>query len=399
MNSVSPVLGTAALSRAIAPAGDTSFSVECSRWFAPDNDGAEQLLAEAVIPEWEALALKTHAVPFLRPAYVSAWWRAFSVAGSRLVLWQARRHGRLVALLPMMQTGNTLRTATNYHTPQTGIIADSDEAAAALLHALLQNANVAQVVLAGLDTLSRDPAICRQAVRDAGHRLLALPHERATYVTTQQGWQAYGKKLGKEFRAEIRRTRRRLEEQGTLTVEFGNGDSQLDARLEEALAVEAAGWKQRNGTSIQSSPREARFYRDLAHWAARENMLRLCFLRLDGNVIAMMFAFENQQQWHLLKTGYDEAYARFSAGKLMLHDCLQHCFETGMQRIEIHGDAAPHKMRWRPNSRVLERLHIFPPTLAGRFAWARVALRPALKALLIRCHLLRAPPPIPDADN
>lgn len=394
MNTMSAIASVdAAEVRAVA-----GYVIECSTAFTADASGADALLQSPLCAEWEALAHHNRSLPFLRPQFVAAWWRAFATPGSQLVIWQARLLGRLAAVLPMMQQGNTLRTATNYHTPQSGILADNVTAATALLHALLKTSGASQVVLCGFDTLSPDPALVREAARAAGHRVIALTHERATYVTTQQGWEAYGKKLGKAFRGDIRRLRNNLQQLGELTLEFGaEHEPALAGRVDEALAIEAAGWKQRNGTAILTSPREARFYHELARWADSEGMLRLCFLRLDGRPLAMLYAFRNGDFWHLLKTGYDENYARYSAGKLLLHEILHHCFDTGVERIEIHGDTAAHKLRWRPQSRVLERLHIFPRNPAGTLAWLRVALRPWLKRLLISLHVL--PPPAPDPLN
>ena len=65
-------------------------------------------------------------------------------------------------------------------------------------------------------------------------------------------------------------------------------------------------------------------------------------------------------------------------GKVLQYECIRHCFDTGMRRIEFCGDRDAHKMRWSPQCRTLERVCLFPPSLPGRLARLRAAARPVL---------------------
>jgi CelD/BcsL family acetyltransferase involved in cellulose biosynthesis len=362
--------------------------VDRTHWYAASNSEVQRLLDAPLTVEWEALSRRSAALLFLRPQWVIAWWRAFAEEGDKLALWYVRSNGRLSGILPMMLRRGKLRSAMNYHTPSSGILAENDASAQALVHAVLVDGDASEVVLAGLDSTGPDPGVCRSAALAAGQRVLVLPHERACYIDTRDGWNAYSKKLGKEFRAEIRRYRRRLEERGAVTFEINKGEQNLPALLDTAFAIEAAGWKQRSGTAIRSEPRVERFYAEIARWAAAEDMLRLCFLRVDGIPVAMLLALEYRGKWHLLKTGYDEQYHRSSPGTLLLHDIIQHCYDHDIARIELHGDAQVHKRRWRPDSRLVQRFHLFPATVPGHIAWAHRGMRPWLKSLAIRLKLL-----------
>src|ERR1019366_9237904 len=58
--------------------------------------------------------------------------------------------------------------------------------------------------------------------------------------------------------------RRRLEELGRVALDVEHDIAHLD----EALAVESLGWKRTAGTAILSAPQTARFYTEVARWAA-----------------------------------------------------------------------------------------------------------------------------------
>jgi CelD/BcsL family acetyltransferase involved in cellulose biosynthesis len=373
--------------RTVNSIADIQLLVARTDWVASGDSDIQALLDAPLTAEWDALARRTAALPFVRPQWVLAWWRAFAESDSKLALWYVRSNGRLAAVLPVMLHRGKLQSATNYHTPQSGVLAENDAAAQALVRSLLVDGGATEVVLAGLDSLGPDPAVCRNAALDAKHRTLVLPHERACFLDLRDDWTAYGKKLGKEFRAEMRRYRRRLEDIGKVEFDISTGGPDLPQLLDTAFAIEAAGWKMRNGTAIRAEPRVERFYADIARWAAAEDMLRLCFLRVGGRAVAMLLALEYRGKWHLLKTGYDERYQRSSPGTLLLHDIIHHCYESGVARIELHGDAQMHKRRWRPDSRVLQRFHMFPASLPGRVAWLRAGVRPWLKSLAVKLNL------------
>src|SRR3954447_2558201 len=89
---------------------------------------------DAVAPiasEWDELATRLGAAPFLRPGWVEAWAEAFSPGG--LTLFAARRGSELVGVLPLHRAaGRVLAGAANAHSPLGGSLADGTSAAGAL---------------------------------------------------------------------------------------------------------------------------------------------------------------------------------------------------------------------------------------------------------------------------
>src|SRR3954453_8579953 len=77
---------------------------------------------EPVAPEWDGLATRACAPPFLRPGWFQAWWNAFG--RGRLEILTSRRGGTLVAVAPVYRHWGTLLAVANVHSPSYSFLAD-----------------------------------------------------------------------------------------------------------------------------------------------------------------------------------------------------------------------------------------------------------------------------------
>ena len=100
------------------------------------------------------------------------------------------------------------------------------------------------------------------------------------------------------------------------------GGPDLERDLNAFLHVEASGWKARRGTAIVANPRTDRLYRSFATRAAARGQLRLALPRDLGCVVG--------DTGFLLKTGFDESYARLSPGLMLRGEVLRTCVEEGL---------------------------------------------------------------------
>lgn len=338
------------------------------------------LFPEPLAREWDELATRMEAVPFIRPAWVAAWWRAFG--SGRLEIRTLRRDGRLAAVMPVVHRLGSLKSATNYHTPCSDLLAE-DRTAASELGATLFTGKPLRVSITSLDSLSTSFKACRQEAEKAGYKVVVRPFQRSPYLDVKGDWNEYESRLSRSLAADLRRSLRRLGRHGKVTVKIANGRDRLEDLLREAFDVEAAGWKGMGGTAIKSLPKTRRFYTDVARWAAVQGMLRLFFLRLDRRILAMFYGLEERGICHLLKGGYVPAYRRFSPGKLLMRAVVTHCFATGLSRLELHGDADPYKLGWTSAVHERKRFEAFSPSPAGRLAWAALTYgRPAVMHVL-----------------
>lgn len=319
---------------------------------------------DAIAPlaaEWEALAKWAGAPPFARPGWFSAWWHAF--ASGDLMVVTVTRAGRLVGVLPLRRRAGVLASPTNAHTPAFDLLA-SDPSAVSELIAWTHAQRPRRVQLDYVDAV--DPAVSelyRSASR-SGHRVVRTVVQRSPYAVLVPG-EDVDRRLGSKAARNLRRNRRRLEELGRVELQLEAAPGRLDRLLEEGFRVEGSGWKAERGTAIASSPATRRFYTDIALWARTTGLLRLAFLRLDGNAIAFALALQDGTAFYLLKGGYDPAYRRFAPGKLLFRSLMEEAVESGAQRFEFLGAEEPWKLEWTQECHERILVRSYAPTVLG----------------------------------
>lgn len=321
---------------------------------------------EALSPEWDALAERLQAPPFLRPGWIAAWWRAFG--RGRLEIRTERRpeDGGLAALLPVTRARGACASPTNWHTPEFGLLAESTVAARRLCAALLAE----RPRRLSLGFLAPDQAeLVRAEAVARGQRVIQRTMQSSPYVPVEGDWESYRRRLSKGFRDDLVRTRRRLAERGAVTFEVSE-TCEHEELLEEGLAVEASGWKGARGSAIRSSPSDRLFYAEIARWAAARGWLRLAFLRLDGRALAFDLCLELAGVHYLLKTGYDPAFRELGPGRLLREEMLARAFRERLRSYELLGDAEPWKLRWTSATRPRELVQAFRPSPLGFLDWS-----------------------------
>ena len=323
---------------------------------------APHVLDDELRAEWDELADRVGAPPFLRAGWLEAWERAFG--GGELRAFAARREGRLAGLLAVRAHRGAVTSPTDWQTPMFGPVAEDREAAAELAGALVAAARRR----ADLWFLSPDaPGLdeCVAAAGEAGFRRIVRTIARAPYVPVDGSFEEYMTGLDRKFRKEIGRLWRRLEERGETRVTYEDGSERLDDLLSEGFQLEGSGWKTEAGTAILSAPAVERFYREVARWAADRGWLRLAFLRLDGRALAFDMCLEHGGAFYVLKGGFDVEERKAGPGTLLTHDGIRRAFDAGLDSYELLGQADDYKRSWTGLTRERVRFQAFPRRPAG----------------------------------
>jgi CelD/BcsL family acetyltransferase involved in cellulose biosynthesis len=333
--------------------------------------------------EWDALADRCGAAPFLRPGWFEPWLRAFAPGGRPLLL-AAREGGVLRGVLALVRTRAAVSGAANWHSPVYGALADGPDTLGVLAQGLLSEP-AARTDLTMLE--AGDPLVAELRTLSAagGRGLIERTVQCEPYVDVAGSFDAYAASLARKQRKEIGRLRRRLEAEGEVSVQFEDGTERLDELLAEGLAIEGSGWKSELGTAILSSAETRRFYTDVARWAAARGWLRLAFLRLDGRPLAFDLCIEAEGAAYVLKGGFDQEYRRFGPGVLLTYESLARAFESDLATYEFLGGTAAYKLAWTDRTRDRARLQVFsrsPLGVAQLVAWRH--MRPLVKRVAAR---------------
>jgi hypothetical protein len=183
-------------------------------------------------------------------------------------------------------------------------------------------------------------------------------------------WAEYTAGLRTKLKSNINRRRRLAEKEGTVEFAVIRRPESLEALLTEIFAVEYNSWKGAEGTAIQCSDSTESLYRGAARWGMAEDRLYLFTLRFDGRMVAFDFCLAADNSIFLLKTGYDESFAKFSPGILLRYEALRHLFEnTGFEMFDFLGPWYEWKKEWTNTGNTYTSFEIYPPTPAGWIAY------------------------------
>lgn len=317
----------------------------------------------ALGPEWRQLTAEANLEhPFLTHEWACTWWECFG-GDKQLYLVTVRQGDKLVALAPMMISllpvyGLKLRQLAlihNEHTPRLDLlVADGYDMAQDVIFAHLFGEAPTWDVLRLCQIPERSPTLQRvtEHARQAGCLAGMWLSSVSPYLTIGGDWNDYCAGLRKSHRQNMQRRWKRLSEKGLVRMEtISNGGTSLQAALDDALHLEAAGWKGKAGTAIDCHPDVRRFYRQLAGVAADRGWLRLNFLTVNGKRIACQYLLEFRHRLFLLKPGYDPAYAVYSPGTLLANMAIQEAFESGIREWDFLGDDEPAKREWTKEAR------------------------------------------------
>ena len=220
------------------------------------------------------------------------------------------------------------------------------------------------------------PALVSRARRHG--TVLRAPVPGSPVIRLSKGWREPESMLNPRRRSDLRRMRRKAEQSGEVAFQsLAPTAVEAEPALDAAIEVEARNWKARSGTALSQNRQQAAFYRCYCRLAAAEGFLRVCFLRIDGDIIAMQIAVECDGAFWLLKIGYDERFAFCSPGNLLMLESVRHAAGRGLRSFEFLGKAASWTRMWTEEERPNTRLRYYPHNRLGYAALADDAITAA----------------------
>ena len=214
--------------------------------------------------------------------------------------------------------------------------------------------------------------------------VLVQPLPGLSFISLDETWREPEQRFNTGRKAELRRRRKKAQAHGDIAVEIINPDPRnVDALLDEVIAVEGSGWKGETGTSIASNKNALTFFRIYARLASEAGIFRLCFFRIDGKAAAVTIGVECDGAFWQYKVGYDEAFKNCSPGTLLLIATVRHAANAGLSRYEFLGHA-PWMKEWTTDEHPLVRFNYYPYNFAGAAAFVSDGLNVATRKMKSR---------------
>ncbi len=236
----------------------------------------------------------------------------------------------------------------------------------------LANAVVTRKLPARFGHFRADSAFVGALIKASRGAALVLATEMngAPYIRFDETWREPETKLKSRRRSDLRRRLKKAEAHGAIAFEMlAPKPHEVDALIEEAIAVEANSWKGRSGTALAHDRTQQAFFRNYARLASEAGILRLAFMRVDGKAAAMQIAALCDNAFWGFKSGYDETYREFSPGMILFLEVVRYAANAGVATHEFLGKPAPWTQEWTTDHRPVVRLRFYPFNPAGAAAF------------------------------
>lgn len=162
-----------------------------------------------------------------------------------------------------------------------------------------------------LKSVAFDRNLPLHSVQKAERPILQSPLDGEAYLRES---------LGSHHRRDVGRLKRRLEEMGALEHRVARSQQDVLRDMEVFLTMEAAGWKGDQRSAMAVDRYRAAFAREAIYKLAAEDRVRIHTFSAGDAALASMVVFVDAGIAYTWKTTFDERFAKFSPGKLLLSE-------------------------------------------------------------------------------
>jgi len=386
--------------------GNKSDSIKVTGWEAVNEyntgDGSYRISTiedeagfQALKPEWdELLGVSPVNSLFLTWKWLSTWWKNLA-EDRKLHIITVHRDNKIIAIAPLcvrpvrsvwfwqVRTFEFLGVGyvgSDY--PDLIIRPGHEQQAIQALVFYMLN----QHIILNFSLVLRNSCYLSEfadLIKQQGWRVLSNNTHVCPYIPlTGHDWESYLATLGSSHRYNLRRRIKNLHKEFT-SVQFEQvkTEQQVEETLAKLIELHNRRWDKQGGSDAFHRPDLLRFHADISKITLKKDSLRLYQLRLDGNVVAVLYGFKYNNIFYYYQSGYDLEYSRYSVGLVIMGLTIKSAIEDGMDKYDfLHGDEE-YKYLWATQQRELEQLILVPPGFVGSLYLQAVSARKYIKRL------------------
>lgn len=211
---------------------------------------------------------------------------------------------------------------------------------------LVQALSVSNQSPVQIDEQAATPSLRIARDNTIDHWMMKKTRQSASFDCSSESCPPHGK-----LKRNLRRLRKQISEVGELRVDQIVEPAQLPNALEHFLHIEASGWKGQGhaATAISVNPELQAFYSNLLSPDLRGITPEINLLWSNDQCIAAQFGLRTNKCLSLLKIGYNDEFARFSPGYLLLESVLADAPARGIETLSLV-TSPPWADRWHPDT-------------------------------------------------
>lgn len=318
--------------------------------------------------EWRDLQSRVGRSFFTDPAFFLAWWDTHGRGGKRtLHVTTGRNQGRLVALAPLVVVRRYgfrfLEWGGGNIFDYSDTLLDNHGDHEAFWHAIRSSQRYDVAFIKGI---RGDFSCCNVLAR------FGYPARRTTAYRIDMGWVSgdawMAEALSRSRRQILRRKQRHIERKGMLGFRI-HRSGPVPSTVLNALVQQKTAWNlQQSGSSLfNDPPRAASLLQRMADIAAQLGCLHLSWLDCDEAILAVHLGFMHRNVLHYYMPSYDENWAQYSPGNLLLAHLIRWCIDNKVSSLDFMRGDDPYKCAYA-NARTELTDFLFSRCLKGRLA-------------------------------
>lgn len=191
---------------------------------------------------------------------------------------------------------------------------------------------------------------------------------RNVKITCQENWfweggisssKEYLSSRSKNFLKELKKRKRRLEDEGSIEITINTPNEDLDELIDDYYNVYEKSWKQKEHIGPN-------FHRDFARLASSKGWLRLGFVRVNGVAKATSYALVSGSVGYLLKSAYDLEMRQYGLGNMLRLEMISALIDKDhVSFIDLGTGDESYKVMFASSKRHLQSIIIFGKGIKG----------------------------------
>lgn len=311
--------------------------------------------------DWRALESDDPCcTPFNTYDWSALWWRYYG-DGCTPMLLRIQRGGRTIGIAPLYRRrerqhrvftravvrfiGSGGDTSPDY----LDVLARPEDRAAVIdvtLEALQHRDDWHTLRFSDIDADSQLDARLQQALTVwPGYH---APVDRVLVLTAAlpARWTEYVAGLSRKRRKQLNHRRNRLDQAGHAVIERATTPAQRQLATDALIALHRVRWQSKGEAGGFRSEAYERFHRDVIETFAQRDALWLVTLRLDDDIIGVLYGFAWRGQLMLFQSGLSPQHERLSPGHVMFGWTIERAIEHGFDRLNLLKGDYHYKTAW-----------------------------------------------------
>ena len=161
----------------------------------------------------------------------------------------------------------------------------------------------------------------------------------------------YLKTLGKRMRRNLRYYTRQLFDKMGADFDYIRDENLISQEIDRLFTLHYKRFQAKQKQSIFQTNSRGKFHKKIGKLFWENDILRLYYLKVRNQTIAMIYAFEFGEEIFAFQSGMDPEWSKYSPQTILYSRIIQEAFSSGKKRFDFMRGTHEYKFRWTKQSR------------------------------------------------